>query len=442
MSPPPALSDIAALLCLISILLVPMAIAGLSLINTGLGRSRSASHQMLSSLCVIAVAAVVYFAFGFAWQGYRGGPAYEFFLSGKGWNWIASGSFFLRRIDLDGSPASLAALLGMMSVALAGLIPLGAGADRWRIGAICASTALLSGWTYPLFAHWVWGGGWLAQLAMVEGLGRGFLDVGGSSTVQVVGGLTALSIAWILGPRRGKFTAEGMPSAIPGHNSVLVSFGCFLALIGWTGLNSAGSLLFSDVGPGAAVRITVNTALSASAAGLMAAAITYVRFGKPDASLTVNGWVGGLAASSAACAFVVPAEAVVIGGIAGALVIFSVEWFELRLGLDDPAGAVSVHGVAGFWGVVSVGFFGTVNPAGNTAPTGSSGQWLAQLVGIATLIGFVLPLTYVLNWLLDRVYPQRVAAEGERQGMDLYELGAGAYPDFLTHGDEFTQRKL
>ena len=207
-----------------------------------------------------------------------------------------------------------------------------------HLGAICASTALLSGWTYPLFAHWVWGGGWLAQLAIVEGLGRGFLDSGGSSTIQVVGGLTALSIAWILGPRHGKFTAEGMPSAIPGHNSVLVSFGCFLALLGWTGLNSAGSLLFSDIGPGAAVRIAVNTALSAFAAGLMAAAITYVRFGKPDASLTVNGWVGGLAASSAACAFVVPAEAVVIGGIAGALVIFSVEWFELRLATGRSSG--------------------------------------------------------------------------------------------------------
>lgn len=441
MTPSPVLTDIAALLCLLSILLVPFAIAGLSLINTGLGRSRSASHMMLSSLCLVSVAALIYFVFGFAWQGYSGGPGYQFFISGRPWNWIGAGAFFFRRIDLDGSAASLAALLGMFSVGLAALIPLGAGSDRWRLSAASISTAFFAGLTFPLFAHWVWGGGWLAQLGGVDGLGHGFVDAGGSSAVQVVGGLTALSTAWILGPRRGKYTVEGMPSAIPGHNSVLVALGCFLTLIGWIGLNSAGALLFYAVTPGTTIRIAMNTFLSASAAGLMAAAITRVRFGKPDASLTSNGWVGGLAASSAACAFIVPAEAVVVGGIAGALVIFSVEWFELRLGVDDPSGAISVHGIAGLWGILAVGLFANFAGAGaeqNLAVP--SGQWLAQLAGIGALIGFVLPLTYGLNSLLNRFYPQRVPPEGERQGMDLYELGAGAYPDFMTHSDEFSQR--
>jgi Amt family ammonium transporter len=440
-TPLPALSDIGALLCMVSILLIPLAAAGLSLINAGLGRSRSASHLMLSSICVMCLAALAYFVCGFSWQGYAGGPAYQFFLAGRGWNWIASGPFFLRRIDLDGSPSSLAALFGIFSAGLAGLIPLGSGTDRWRLGAAGASTALLAGWTYPLFAHWVWGGGWLAQLSMAVGFGRGFIDAGGSSTIQVVGGLTALSIAWILGPRRGKYSREGMPSAIPGHNSVLVSFGCLLALVGWTGLNSAGAVLFSGVEPGSAVRIVINTVLSASSSALMAAAITRVRFGKPDASLIANGWIGGLAASSAACAFVAPAEAVVIGGIGGALVTFSVEWFELRLSIDDPSGAISAHGMAGLWGVLSVGLFGNVTGAGAVPNRGNSGQLLAQLVGIATLIGFVLPLTYGLNWLLNRIYPQRVSFEGERQGMDLHELGAGAYPDFMTHNEEFTPHK-
>ena len=446
MTAPVNLSDIGALLCIICILLVSFAGAGLALINTGLSRSRSASHMMLSSLCVVSVAALAYFVCGFAWQGFPGGPGYEFFVAGKGWNWIASGSLFVRKIDLDGSPASLAALLGMFSAGLAGLIPLGSGTDRWRLGAICISTSLLAGWTYPLFAHWVWGGGWLAQLAMVGGLGHGLVDVGGAGTIQVVGGLTALSIAWILGPRHGKYTLDGMPTAIPGHNSVLVSLGCFLALIGWIGLNSAGALLFTGAEPGSIVRIAMNTALSAGTAALMAAGITCVRFAKPDASLSANGWVGGLVASSAACAFVVPAEAVVIGGIAGALVTFSVEWFELRLSIDDPSGSISAHAVAGLWGVLAVGIFGDVAGAGQGGAAvpneGGSGQWLAQLVGVATLIGFVLPLTYGLNWLLNRLYPQRVAAEGERQGMDLYELGAGAYPDLPTHSEEFSQRKM
>ena len=150
----------------------------------------------------------------------------------------------LRGLRLDGSSPSLVALLEMLTVGLAAVIPLGAGADRWRLSASCASTALLAGWTYPLFAHWVWAGGWLAQLGVNYGLGHGFLDAGGSSSIQAVAGLTALAVAWILGPRRGKYSLDGMPAAIPGHNSVLVLFACSLALVGWWGLNSAGAILF------------------------------------------------------------------------------------------------------------------------------------------------------------------------------------------------------
>jgi Amt family ammonium transporter len=403
------------------------------LINTGLGRSRSAAHSMMAALCVIAVAALAYFFCGFAWQGFPGRPAHVFTAAGHEWNWLAAEPFFFRGLRLDGSPASLAAWFQTVTVGLAALIPLGAGADRWRLGASCASTALLAGGTYPLFAHWAWGGGWLAQLGVNCGLGRGFLDAGGGSTIQVVGGLTALSIAWILGPRRGKFTSTGMPTAIPGHNAVLMLFGCLLALVGWVGLNVAGTMLFiaSDTAPVAL--IAVNTILTAAAAAATAALITRVRFGKPDASITANGWVGGLAASSAACAFVAPAAAVVIGVLAGALVTFAVEWLEVWFAIDDPGGAISVHAGCGLLGILSVGLFGRFT-------SGPGHQPLAQLVGIGTLIGLVLPLTYLLNWLLNRFYPQRVSVEGERQGMDLHELGAGAYPDFLTHTDDFIPR--
>jgi Amt family ammonium transporter len=179
----------------------------------------------------------------------------------------------------------------------------------------------------------------------------------------------------------------------------------------------------------------VNTTLAAASAGLVAAVITRMRFGKSDASLSANAWVGGLAASSAACAFVKPAAAVMIGLVGGALVTLSVEWFELWLAVDDPAGAISVHAVGGIWGVLALGLFDLRGVGG-----GHSGQWLAQVVGVATLLGIVLPLTYGLNWLLNLFYPQRVAVEGERLGMDLYELGAGAYPEFVTHTDGFTRR--
>jgi Amt family ammonium transporter len=207
--------------------------------------------------------------------------------------------------------------------------------------------------------------------------------------------------------------------------------------------------LFTGGEPSGSILIGINTVLAASASALTAAFITKIRFGKPDASLTANGWIGGLVASSACCAFVTPAEAVLIGSVAGTVVTFSVEWFELRLEVDDPSGAVSVHAVGGIWGLLALGLFGqfqgpVMNVAGGSLPlfaNGSdSGQWLAQLIGVATLLGFVLPVTYGLNQFLNWFYPFRVSVEGERQGMDLHELGAGAYPEFVTHGDEFLPR--
>jgi Amt family ammonium transporter len=437
----PAL-DAPVVLAIALIFLVPCAAAGLALINTGLGRSRSAAHSMMASLCVIAIAALAYFVCGFAWQGIAGAASHVASVSGKPWSWLGAGPFLFRHLQLDGSPPSLGALLGMFSVGLAALIPLGSGSDRWRLGACCASTAVLAGWTYPVFAHWAWGGGWLAQLGTNYGLGAGFVDCGGAGSIQAVGGLTALSIAWLLGARHGKYTHDGLPTAIPGHNGVLVMLGCVFALLGWLGLNSAGAILYNGVDPGQAVLVAINTILCAATAGLTAAVITHVRFGKPDASLTANGWIGGLAASSGACAFVHPAEAATIGLIAGALVTFSVEWFELHMSVDDPGGSVSAHAMGGLWGLLAVGIFARIPAIGEAGMPVSSagGQWLAQLIGIATLLGFMLPLTYGLNWMIDRVWPQRVAAEGERQGMDLYELGAGAYPEFIVHSDEFIER--
>ena len=156
------MSEVSQALCILFILLLPLALAGLALINTGLSRSRSAAHSMMATLCVLGVAAAAYFVTGFAWQGYPGLASHTVSIFGKEWSWLGAGHFFLRGVPLDGSRASLAALLQLMSVALAALIPLGAAAERWRLRACCVSTALLAGITYPVFAHWVWGGGWLA----------------------------------------------------------------------------------------------------------------------------------------------------------------------------------------------------------------------------------------------------------------------------------------
>lgn len=385
--------------------------------NCGLGRSRNAAHAMMAALAALAVAAVVYLVCGFSVQGYPGLPVYVLHAGGKELDWMAAQPLFLRKFPLEGSAASLGALLGMFSVGLAALIPLGSGGERWRLSGICASTVILAGFTFPLFAHWAQTG-WLAQ--------AGFVDAGGAGAIHTVGGLTALSMVWILGPRRGKYNHDGMPQAIPGHQGVYVLAGCLLAWLGWIGLNSAGAILYSAAHAGTAVRIAMNTTLAAGSAALAAALMTRARFGKPDFSLSANGWTGGLVAVSAGCAVVPPAGAVLIGLVAGAAVPLTIEQFELHLSLDDPGGAVSVHAIGGIWGILATGLF--------------AGQWLPQVVGVATLLGFVLPVTYGLNLLLNRLSPMRAAAEGERQGLDLYELGAGAYPEFQTHTEDFMQR--
>jgi ammonium transporter, Amt family len=422
------------MLCLVCVMLVPLAPAGLSLVHQGLGRSRSSAHAMLSTLCVMAVTAIAFVLFGFSWAGVSGGAAHTLLVHGARWNWIGAEAFFAHSVRFDGSNGSLVLCLQMFTVGLAAIIPVSAGMDRWRLAPICASSLFLAAIAYPLFEHWVWGGGWLGQLGANFGIGAGFVDCGGSSVIHVVGGLAALSVAWILGPRDGKYTDDGTPTAIPGHNIVLVMTGCLLALVGWMGLNCAGSLLFYNVEPAQLVRVLINTMLSASGACLVAVATTQVRYGKPDASISANGWVGGLVAGSAGCAFVSPFAALLTGLVAGTLVTYLVEIFEMRLYVDDPGGAISVHAGAGIWGLLAVGVMGHIGAATH------AGQLLAQVIGVTTLLGCMLPLIHGGNVLLSRVMRYRVDASGDWQGMDVRELGAGAYPEFVIHSDEFVPR--
>ena len=403
-------------LCLVFILLIPFAIAGLALINTGLGRSRSAAHAMTTALCVISVAVLVYFICGFAAQGY--GNVQPLASQTR-----AERPLFFAGV-LWGSLPSLGVLFWTSAVALASLIPVGAASDRWRLGAACASTALFSAISFPLFGR-LSQGLWLPA-GQVN-------DPGGSGIIHVTGGLTALSVAWLLGPRSGKYSHSGMPAAIPAHNGVFVLFGCLLASVGWIGLNSAGAILNPvlssfDISARSAL-VVINTTFSAAAAALASALTTRIRFRRPDASLIANGWMAGLVASSAGCATLKPATAIITGIVAGGLVVLSVEWFELHLKVDDPSGSVSVHAVCGIWGLLAAGIF-----------AGSATQFTAQIVGIAALLGFIFPLTYGANWLLNRFIPYRVSPDGERQGLDLHELGADAYPEFVVHADEFMQR--
>ena len=420
--------------CLLCILLIPFAWMGLAMMQTGLNRARGAAHAALSALLAATVALLAYALFGFAVQGIPRSAAPAWHSAGKAWSLVGAGPLFMHGFVLSALPASLTFLFLLFSVALAAIPATSTGAERWRLVPMAISTAFFAAVIFPLFSHWVWGG-WLGQLGVNAALGAGTLDPGGSGCIQASAGVAALSIACILGPRLHKFASDGIPNATPGHDAPAVLLGCVLAWIGWMGINIAGAILFAGAQFAQLPAVAVNTTLCAAAAFQSVLWITRVRFGRPDASLSANGCIGGLAASSATALFLSPLEAIVVGLIAGALVLLSIDWIESKLHIDDPAAAISVHGVGGLVGLLVAGL--VARPLHATAV--AHGQFLAQLLAVAALLGLIFPLALGWNWLLHRVLPQRVPTEGERHGIDLYELGSGAYPEFVTHHEDFTQ---
>ena len=423
MTPPVApLSDSIFALSLGLLLLAPLAIAGVALLNTGLGRSRSAMQSMLGCVTLVAVSAIAFSMLGVCFAGM---PGHSLRIAGRSWDWIGGAPLLQRHLDALSPAAQLVQLFEFLAAGMLAIIPWGSGADRLRLPAGCAVTAVLAGGVFPVMAHWVWGGGWLARLGADFGMGAGFIDGAGAASVHAVGGLSALAVVWIAGSRKGKFPREGLATAMPGHNAVYILFGCLLALVGWLAWNVAGAILWLHVAPGGLVVTAINTVLCASGALVATFTVTRTRFGKPDASMCANGWLAGLVSSSACAAIVYPGEAILVGAIAGIATPLLVEALELALSIDDPSGAISVHAVGGLWGLCAAGVF---------APP--PGQMLAQLVGIATLLGFVFPLVYLLFSIVNRIIPFRVDPDGERLGMDLHELGGGAYPEFVIHRDE------
>ncbi len=418
----PAIPDTTAMLALGLMFLAPLSIAGVALINTGLGRSRSAAQSLLGCITLIAVSAI---AFAVVGAGFASEPSHVFYLAGKPWNWLGGGALLLRHFSAGTMCSQLKVLFELIAVALCVIIPWGSGADRWRLPAGCAGAALLAGGIFPVVAHWTWNGGWLARLGTVFGLGAGFIDPGGAASVHALGGLSALAVVWIAGPRKGKFPREGLATAMPAHNTIYVLFGCLIAAVGWLAWNAVGALVFLQVGAAALPSTAINTLLSASAALVATFTVTRTRFTKPDASMCANGWLAGLVTSSGCAALINPLEAILTGAVAGIVTPLLVELLELALSIDDPSGAISAHGFGGLWGLLAAGIF---------AP--QSGQVLAQLVGIVTLLGLVFPFVYLLFAIANRVLPFRVEPDGERLGMDLHELGGGAYPEFVLHRDE------
>jgi Amt family ammonium transporter len=305
----------------------------------------------------------------------------------------------------------------------------------------------MGAFTYPIFANWAWGGGWLATLGTNFGLGHGYADFAGSGVVHSVGAVTALAMGILIGPRIGKFTRDGKPNAIPGHDLTWVLTGCFILAFGWFGFNPGSTLALSGNGGLRAASVAVDTMLAGMTGSFASILYMWIRYGKPDASMTGNGFLAGLVAITAPSGFVNPVGSAIIGLVAGVLVCLSVEFFDRVARIDDPVGAISVHGANGLWGVISVGLFadgksnygGSWNGvAGNVTGLfyGDAGQLVAQLIGVATLLGFVFTLSFVLNLAIDWVVGQRVPAQAELEGLDIPEMGALCYPDFVLKGED------
>jgi ammonium transporter, Amt family len=428
--------------------------AGFALVETGLCRAKNANHTMMMNFMVYGVGMLAYWLFGFAIQmGGVGAVAnlggtpplsaeHAITLFGKPFGLFGTNGLFLVHHGTYDVAVMVLFLFQMVFMDTALTIVTGAAAERWKYAAFIISSFLMGAFTYPLFANWAWGGGWLANLGANFNLGKGYCDFAGSGVVHAVGGITALALSMMLGPRIGKYTREGKPNAILAHDIVIVLTGCFILAFGWFGFNPGSTLGASGNGGLRIGSIAVNTMLAGMAGSFSAMLYMWLRYGKPDASMSGNGLLAGLVAITAPSGFVNPVASVIIGLIAGVLVCLSVEFVDRVLKVDDPVGAISVHGTNGLWGVLSIGFFadGKSNYGGSwNGVTGSvtgifygdnGGQLVAQLIGIVTLVGFVFTLSFVFNLIVDWIVGQRVSAKTELEGLDIPEMGVLGYPEF------------
>src|SRR5262245_10430446 len=428
--------------------------AGFAVVEAGLCRAKNANHTMMMNFMVYGVGMLAYFLIGFPLQmGGAGAVAnlggtpvlnseFTLHLFGKDFGLFGNTGYLLMHHGTYDVAVMVIFLFQMVFMDTTTTIVTGTLCERWKYAAFMVSTMFLGAFTYPIFANWAWGGGWLSMLGANFGLGHGYSDFAGSGVVHAVGGITALAAGLIVGPRIGKYSRDGKPHAIPGHDITWVLCGCFILAFGWFGFNPGSTLAMSGNGGLRAASVAVNTMLAGMTGSFGALLYMWIRYGKPDASMTGNGFLAGLVAITAPSGFVNPVAAAIIGLIAGVLVCLSCEFVERVLKVDDPVGAISVHGTNGIWGVIAVGLFadGKSNYGGSWNGVngnvtglfyGDAGQLVAQLMGVATLLGFVFVLSFAFNLFVDWFVGQRVSAKSELAGLDIPEMGGLAYPDFV-----------
>lgn len=364
---------------------------GFALVESGFTRAKNAGNIIMKNFMDFSVGAIAYWAVGFA-LAYGGVSVGGFFATG---GWFVSD---------DGLAATW--FFQVVFAATAATIVSGAVAERVRFSAYLIYTPFITGVIYPVVTHWAWSGdGWLGDL--------GFVDFAGSGVVHLVGGVAALAGVLVIGPRLGKYGPDGTPRTIPGHSLTLGALGVFILWFGWYGFN-AGSWL-GAVGVDLA-RVAVATTLAPAAGAVAAMWISWFVMDKPDVGLTLNGALGGLVGITAGADSIAFGWSIVVGLVAGATVVASIVGLE-RIGIDDPVGAISVHGAAGIWGVLAAGIFG----AGDLGP---------QLIGAISIISWAFITSYVVFKAVDLFHGMRVTAEEELAGLDRTEHGGDAYPEF------------
>lgn len=418
--------------------------AGFAMVEAGLTRAKNAAHTMSMNFMVYALGMIGFFLTGFALM--FGGVGNLGTLGGTGLlNQEFTINLFGHSFGLFGTKGFM--LSGTYDVAVFALflfqmvfmdttatIPTGSMAERWKFSSFVIYGLIVGGVIYPLFGNWVWGGGWLATLGSNFGLGHGMVDFAGSSVVHMTGGVLALVGAKIIGPRIGKYNKDGSANAIPGHNIPMAVIGCFILAFGWFGFNPGSTLAGGDLRISV---IAVNTMI-ASATGAFASMMYMWLFKtkKPDPTMMINGMLAGLVAITAPCAFVNVQSAALIGLISGILVIEAAFFIELKLKIDDPVGAVAVHGVNGAWGCLALGLFadGTYGDGWNGVAGkvtglfyGNSGQFLAELIGVAVNFIYVGLIGWVVFKVIDMIVGLRVNAKDELEGLDVPEMGVDAY---------------
>jgi Amt family ammonium transporter len=383
--------------------------AGFAMVETGFTRAKNAGNIIMKNIMDFSVGSIIYWVFGFG------------IMFGDSIGGVVGGlDLFVRGTYDFGVPTYAFLIFQTVFCATAATIVSGAMAERTKFVSYLSYSFFISLIIYPVVGHWIWGGGFLSEM--------GFVDFAGSTVVHSVGGWAALVGAAVIGPRIGKYTKEGKAKVIPGHSITLGALGVFILWFGWFGFNPGSQLAASGIENAEAISsIFITTNLAAAMGAIMSMAVTWIKYGKPDVSMTLNGALAGLVGITAGTAAVTPVGAAIIGSIAGIVIVFSVEFVDHVLKIDDPVGAVSVHGVCGALGTLLVGFFAV---DGGLFYGGGASLLMTQAIGVLAVAAWTMTTAFILFKTIDKLIGLRVSREEELEGLDITEHGMESYADF------------